>query len=125
VTADECVGWNPTKKVLPRSNRKKIDPNNALLKHKRFLRGLEEQKVKEKEFRSKEDQEKDEKVKKFKENASNQRKKIKDLKRDDGTPYEENAEQGDQPEEELPRSRLTEDNLKKADEISKRSKVPS
>ncbi len=38
VTADEPMGWNPTKKILPRSTRKKIDPNNALLKHKKFLK---------------------------------------------------------------------------------------
>ena len=49
VTTEEPTGWNPTKRVLPRSNKKKIDPNNALLKHKRFLRGLEEAKVKERD----------------------------------------------------------------------------
>lgn len=50
VQHDEPVGWNPTKKLAPRaSKKKKIDPNNVLLKHKKFLKGLEEQKVKEKD----------------------------------------------------------------------------
>jgi hypothetical protein len=40
VTADEPVGWNPTKKVLARANKKKVDPNSALAKHKKFLRNL-------------------------------------------------------------------------------------
>ncbi len=46
---EEPVGWNPTKKLLPKTNKKRIDPNNALLKHKRFLRSLEENKTKDKE----------------------------------------------------------------------------
>ena len=41
VTCDEPIGWNPTKKVLPRSKRR-VDLGNALLKHRRFLRGLVE-----------------------------------------------------------------------------------
>jgi hypothetical protein len=40
VIHDEPVGWNPCKKVLAKGNRKKVDPNNALIKHKRFLRTL-------------------------------------------------------------------------------------
>jgi hypothetical protein len=78
VQPDEPVGWNPTKKLAPRDikRRKRVDPNNALLKHKRFLRTLEDQKLKEKEERSLEDAEKDEKVTKFKDNAEKQRKKI-------------------------------------------------
>lgn len=48
MTHEEPVGWNPTKKVLPRGNRKMIDPNNALLKHKKFLKNLVENKSKEK-----------------------------------------------------------------------------
>ena len=78
VQPDEPVGWNPTKKLAPRDikRRKRVDPNNALLKHKRFLRTLEDQKLKEKEERSLEDAEKDDRVTKFKENAEKQRKKI-------------------------------------------------
>ena len=119
VTPGEQLGWNPTKKVLTRSTRKKLDPNNALLKHKKFLRGLEEAKVQERDERDKEDQEKGVKVKKFKENASNQRKKIKDLKRtDDDEEDVVETELANMEVELLPRARLTEENLRKADEIS-------
>jgi hypothetical protein len=86
VVPDEPVGWNPTKKLVPRDvkRKKKIDPNNALLKHKRFLRNLEDQRMREKEEREREEYEKDEKVHKFKEQAEKQRKKIKDLKGTNG-----------------------------------------
>ena len=54
VTHDEPIGWNPTKKILPRAiNRRRVDPNNALMKHKRFLKDLVEQKAKEKADREK------------------------------------------------------------------------
>jgi hypothetical protein len=79
----EPLGWNPTKRLLPGPKRKRIDPNNALYKHKRFLKELEENKVKEKEDRDKEEREREEKKKKFLENAGKQRQKIKELKRDD------------------------------------------
>lgn len=77
---DEPLGWNPTKKLFPKSSKRTIDPNNILLKHRRFLKTLEEQKVKEKEERERGDMEKEEKKKKFVEAAANQRKKIKGLK---------------------------------------------
>ena len=79
VQHDEPVGWNPTKKLVPKNpnqKRKKVDPNNALLKHKKFLKGLEEQRVREREEKEMQDNEKEEKVNKFKENAEKQRKKI-------------------------------------------------
>jgi hypothetical protein len=77
------LGWNPTKKLAPRELKKKkrVDPNNALLKHKRFLRNLEEQRLRDKEDKDREEVEKEEKVNKFKEQAEKQRKKIADLKR--------------------------------------------
>ena len=49
VMPEEPVGWNPTKKLLPKANKKRIDPNNALIKHRRFLKSLEENKSKDKE----------------------------------------------------------------------------
>jgi hypothetical protein len=78
VVKDEPLGWNPTKKLVPRDakKKKKLDPNNALVKHKRFLKTLEETKVKEKEEKEAEEAEKEEKVAKFKEVAEKQRKKI-------------------------------------------------
>ena len=86
VFPDEPLGWNPTKKLAPRDikRKKRVDPNNALLKHKRFLRNLEEQRNRDKEDKDREEYEKEEKVNKFKEQAEKQRKKIADLKRTEG-----------------------------------------
>ena len=83
VMPGEPVGWNPTKKFFPQATRKRMDPNNILLKHKRFLRQLEEQKMKEREEQDHHLNEKEEKKKRFLEAAANQRKKIKDMKRDE------------------------------------------
>jgi len=115
VINDEPLGWNPTKRLLPRDlkRKKKVDPNNALLKHKRFLRTLEEQRAREKEERDREEGQKDEKIAKFKENAEKQRKKINDLKKVGGEiPEEESA-----PVEETPSipAKLTEENLRKSE----------
>ena len=71
VTHEEPVGWNPTKKVLAKGTRKKIDPNNALLKHKMFLKTLVEQKSKEKQDQEEEEFQREERKKKFKDNAGN------------------------------------------------------
>jgi hypothetical protein len=49
VMPGEPVGWNPTKKLLPTSNKKKADPNSILFKHRRFLKDLEEKKMKDRE----------------------------------------------------------------------------
>lgn len=48
-----------------------MDPNNILIKHRKFLKGLENQKNKEKEERDRSEQEKEEKKKKFLDNAAN------------------------------------------------------
>jgi len=45
----EQIGWNPCKKLLPTSSKKKADPNNILVKHRRFLKGLEEKKIRDRE----------------------------------------------------------------------------
>jgi hypothetical protein len=86
VFPDEPLGWNPTKKLVPRDvkRKKKIDPNNALVKHKRFLKVLEEQKMREREEKEVIDMEKEEKTHKFKEQAEKQRKKIKEMKELEG-----------------------------------------
>ena len=138
VVPDEPVGWNPTKKLVPRDvkRKKKIDPNNALLKHKRFLRNLEDQRMREKEEREREEYEKDEKVHKFKEQAEKQRKKIKDLKgtngeiQEDASPARSGPEE-DEREYEQPSvpAKLTKENLDKHSETASRkaaaSKPPS
>ena len=83
VMPEEPVGWNPTKKLFPKQSKKRVDPNNILVKHRRFLKTLEDQKVREKEENEKNQQEREEKKKKFIETAANQRKKIKEMKRDE------------------------------------------
>ena len=136
VMPEEGLGWNPTKKLVPRDvkRKKKIDPNNALLKHKRFLKNLEDQRLKEREEKEREEYEKEEKVYKFKEQAEKQRKKIKDLKATNGEPDEEGgspARSGPEEEErqaEVP-AKLTKENLDKHSETASRkaaaSKPPS
>jgi hypothetical protein len=42
VMPGEPIGWNPTKKLFPKTSKKKIDPNNILFKHRRFLKNLED-----------------------------------------------------------------------------------
>lgn len=141
VFPDEPLGWNPTKKLAPRDlkRKKRVDPNNALLKHKRFLRNLEDQRIRDKEDKDREEFEKEEKVNKFKEQAEKQRKKIADLKRTQGEeggsparsgPEEEAAAYGGQAEEKEPagvQEKLTEENLKKSEMASKKAatKPPS
>jgi len=124
VFPDEPLGWNPTKKLAPRDakRKKKVDPNNALLKHKRFLKNLEEQRFKEKEEKEREEFEKEEKVVKFKEQAEKQRKKISDLKRtqggeDNGSPARSGPAEEEE-EMEAVQGKLTEENLKKSEQAA-------
>ena len=49
VMPEEPVGWNPTKKLFAKANKKRMDPNSILLKHRKFLKTLEDQKLKEKD----------------------------------------------------------------------------
>ena len=60
-----------------------VDPNSILIKHKRFLKTLEGAKTKDREEQERIQQEREEKKLLFKENAANQRQKIKDMKRDE------------------------------------------
>ena len=124
VVKDEPLGWNPTKKLVPRDvkRKKKLDPNNALVKHKRFLKTLEEQKVKEKEEKEQVEAEKEEKVTKFKEAAEKQRKKISELKRTGGPEDQSPAEEVEAPPEAAPH-KLTEENLRKSDQLEAESRA--
>lgn len=61
-------------------NKKKLDPNSVLLKHRRYLKGLELNKNAIAEGRMMGLQEKENKAIKFKENAAKQRTKIRTLK---------------------------------------------
>jgi hypothetical protein len=123
VINDEPLGWNPTKRLLPRDlkKKKKLDPNNALVKHRRFLKTLEEQKLREKEERDREEGDKDVKVAKFKENAEKQRKKINDLKKTGGMPEEE-VEAAPVEETRSVPAKLTEENLRKSEQMEVESR---
>jgi hypothetical protein len=59
------------------------DPNSILFKHRRFLKQLEEQKMKEKDEKDREEEQKEKKVKQFKDVAAKQRTKITLLKKDE------------------------------------------
>ena len=134
VIHDEPVGWNPTRKLAPKliGRKKKVDPNNALLKHKKFLKNLEEQRVKDKEDRAMEDADKEEKATKFKEIAEKQRKKISEMKRNGGVPGAAGNTSDDEGAELTPpkadeeqraiQSKLTEENLRKSDQIESESR---
>lgn len=63
------IGWNPTAKLLKRTNRKKLDPNSVLLKHRRYLKDLEVKKTMSMEERMAINAEKENKTRIFKENA--------------------------------------------------------
>lgn len=95
-----------------------MDPNSILLKHKRFIRGLEEQKQRERQDNELTQQEQDQKKKQFKDQAANQRKKIKTLKQEDVINQNDSAEPAGY--EPLPKARLTEENLKKNDVLSEK-----
>ena len=41
----EGLGWNPTLKLQPRNTKKKMDPNSILIKHRKFLKNLENKKL--------------------------------------------------------------------------------
>jgi len=49
VQPGEPLGWNPAVKLLPRTTKKKRDPNSILVRHRKFLRQLETQKMLERE----------------------------------------------------------------------------
>ena len=127
VFPEEPIGWNPTKKLAPRDikRRKNVDPNNALLKHKRFLKTLEDQRFKEKENKEREYVEKEERVTKLKDQAEKQRKKIAELKRPGGGSPGAADDEGSSPDRAVAEEaievdvpsvgKLTEENLRKSE----------
>jgi hypothetical protein len=81
VDPKEKVGLNPTKKIINVPQKKK-DANSILVRHKRYLKMLQEKKLIEKLERENEDNQKVETLKKFKEHTAKQRQKITTLKTD-------------------------------------------
>ena len=67
----EPLGWNPTKKMQAMERKRRVDPNSILMKHKRFLKDLEERKVGEKILKEQQEQQNQVKKEKFRENAAN------------------------------------------------------
>jgi len=79
VDPKENIGLNPTKKIVIVPKRKK-DTNNILVRHKRYLKMLQEKKLIDKLEKEREENMKAETLKKFKEQTALQRQKIKNLK---------------------------------------------
>lgn len=70
VMPDEGMGWNPPKRPMIKLQKKR-DPNSALVKHKQFLKKLEQQKMLNREMEVLGQMDKAEKTKKFKETTAN------------------------------------------------------
>lgn len=91
VDPKEKIGLNPTKKVIVVQKKKK-DTNSILVRHKRYLKMLQEKRLIEKLEKEEEENKKAETLKKFKEQTSNQRKKITKLKNEkDGNKAQETS----------------------------------
>jgi hypothetical protein len=79
VNPTEPIGWNPTMKLLPKKDKRKkcklsfldsaVNPNSVLLKHKRYLRELEDRKNREREDQIRAMFEEEIKIQQFKEKA--------------------------------------------------------
>jgi len=81
-------------------NKKKLDPNSVLVKHRKYLKGLEYNKNAQVENRMMDIHEKENKTQKFKENAAKQRTKIRTLK--DAEMQDDNDQDFGQYEDDLP-----------------------
>lgn len=84
-------GWNPTGKLQPRQQKKKRDPNSILVRHKKFLHELEQNKIADRENAMIEEHNAGVKMNKFKEQATKQREKIKALKAQDANSIDANG----------------------------------
>lgn len=62
------LGLNPTKKIIV-TEKKKVDPNSILMRHRRFLKELEKKKNEEKENAQKTQETQNEKMEKVKQQA--------------------------------------------------------
>ena len=80
VVKQEPLGWNPTLKLKPRQAKKKVDPNSILVRHRKYLKQLENQREVERVSKEQELWDKENKMQKFKQHAQKQRDKIKMMK---------------------------------------------
>jgi len=120
VDPKENLGLNPTKKIINVPLKKK-DNNSILIRHKRYLRMLQEKKLIEKLERENKDLEDKKKFETIRDQTANQRKKITDLKDNkEEAPKEIKAEEKkEQPppvDEKKAVAKLTKENLAKNDE---------
>ena len=67
----EQIGLNPTKKPLPVARKRKVDPDSILFKHRRYLQSLQEKQQENRVLLAQADNEKKEKLNKFREQAAN------------------------------------------------------
>lgn len=108
------IGLNPTKKIINVPQKKK-DTNSILIRHKRYLKMLQEKNLLQKLEKENEEQQKEETKKKFMEQTAKQRQKIKTLKTDKEPTHEPSATKQEYAEE-AKVAKLTKDNLAKNDE---------
>lgn len=119
VDPKEKIGLNPTKKIIVVSQKKK-DSNNILIRHKRYLKMLQEKKLIEKLEMENDESNKNETFKKFRDQTAKQRQKIKELKTDNQNKEDTPSPQKDPLFETKPEPqsivKLTKENLQKNDE---------
>ena len=116
VDPKEKIGVNPTKKIINVPQRKK-DTNSILIRHKRYLKMLQEKKLIEKLEKENKDLENEKKFKTFRDQTALQRKKIKTLKTDKPGDSNEPAEYTSPAKEEQKIiAELTKENLERNDE---------
>lgn len=126
------MGWNPCQRIFPKSGKKKNVFNGILKRHRDFLRNLAGQKRMERDDVEMQTMYEEEKVNRFKHQASKQRMKIKDMKETGAFLDEDNEMQFAEPEapeevraapEKLSAQALSQ--MDEADAASRKSAAPS
>lgn len=117
VDPKDQIGLNPTKKIVVVPKKKK-DNNSILVRHKRFLKMLQEKKLIEKLEDENKEAETKKKFDSIRDQTAKQRQKIKDLKTDEpNNNTKEIAPAVEEPvEEKKTLGKLTKENLAKNDE---------
>ena len=120
VDPKDKIGLNPTKKIINVPQKKK-DNNSILIRHKRYLKMLQEKKMIEKLENENKEAEDKKKFDTIRDQTAKQRKKIKDLKGDETAVPKQAAENTDLAvtaplEENKTIAKLTKENLARNDE---------
>ena len=107
----EPLGWNPTTKLVARKQKAKKPIHGVLLKHKQYIKELEQKKIEERLEQRRIQQEEEKKLLEFKEKAEKQREKVRAEKDQYANDVEmEFEDQQPEPVFDKP-AKLTEDNL--------------